>query len=157
MTKLTLADLGVLLTWYQRANVTKMKKPERLAAWVAIVSSERAPPAYERWTEADEANLLEAQSDVVEMAHTALGHLEELKKKELVLAAMTMSNEEFNRLVAQRNQLIVESPVSESAVSENTPSYALIPPPDSTATNGDTASIDASGDGGGVVGGDDGL
>ena len=157
MTKLTLADLGVLLAWYQRANVTKMKKPERLAAWVAIVSSERAPPAYKRWTEADEANLLEAQSDVVEMAHTALGHLEELKKKELVLAAMTMSNEEFNRLVAQRNQLIVESPVSESAVSENTPSYALIPLPNSTATNGDTASIDASGDGGGVVGGDDGL
>jgi hypothetical protein len=96
VTKLTLADLGVLLTWYQRANVAKMKKPERLAAWVAIVSSGRAPPAYERWTKADEANLLEAQSDVVEMAHTALGHLEELKKKELVLAAMTMSNEEFD-------------------------------------------------------------
>ena len=157
MTKLTLADLGVLLTRYQRANVAKMKNPERLAAWVAIVSSGRAPPAYERWTEADEANLLEAQSDVVEMAHTALGHLEELKKKELVLAAMTMSNKEFNRLVAQRNQLIVESMVSELAGSENTPSDAPIPPPDSTATTGDTASIDTPEDGGGVVGGEDGI
>ncbi len=100
---------------------------------------------------------MEAQSDVVEMAHTALGHLDELKKKELVLAAMTMSNEEFDRLVAQRNQLIVESTVSESAVSENTPSNAPIPPPNLTATTGDTASIDTSEDGGGVVGGEDGL
>jgi hypothetical protein len=47
VTKLTLADLGILRTWYQCANVAKMKKPERLAAWVAIVSSGRAPPAYE--------------------------------------------------------------------------------------------------------------
>ncbi len=32
VTKLTLADLGILLTWYQCANVAKMKKPEKLAA-----------------------------------------------------------------------------------------------------------------------------
>ena len=94
--KLILADLGVLLTWYQNANIVKMNKPERLAAWEAIVSSGKAPPAYEQWTKADDAKLLEAQSDVVEIAHTALGHLEELKKKELVLAAMAMSNEEFD-------------------------------------------------------------
>jgi hypothetical protein len=31
---------------------------------------------------------LEAQTDILEMAHTALGHQEELKKKELVLAAI---------------------------------------------------------------------
>jgi hypothetical protein len=37
---------------------------------------------------------------------------EYLKKKELVLAAMTMSNEEFDQLVAQRNQLIVKSAVA---------------------------------------------
>ncbi len=91
--KLTLADLGVLLTWYHSANIAKMKKPERLAAWVAIVSSGRAPPSYEQWTKAGDANLLEAQSDVIDMAHTALGHLEELKKEELMLAVMMMSNE----------------------------------------------------------------
>ena len=41
VTKLTLADLGILLTWDQHANNAKMKKPERLAAWVAIISSGR--------------------------------------------------------------------------------------------------------------------
>jgi hypothetical protein len=42
--KLTMADLTILLTWYQHANVAKMKKDEKLAVWVAIVSSGRAPP-----------------------------------------------------------------------------------------------------------------
>jgi hypothetical protein len=125
-----------------------MNKPERLAAWAAIVRSGRAPPSY---TKADDANLLEAQSDVVEMAHTALGHLEELKKKELELAAMAMSNEEFDRLVAQRNQLIVESVVSDDP---NLPPELIV---HSTTTTSNTTSIDSSGDGGGVVGGDDGL
>ena len=91
-------NLTVLLTWYQHANVAKMKKDEKLAAWVVIVSSGRAPPPYERWTGVDDAKLLEAQSDIVEMAHTALGHLKELKKKELVLASITMSNEEFDQV-----------------------------------------------------------
>jgi hypothetical protein len=144
-----LADLGVLLTWYQHANIAKRNKPERLAAWAAIVSSGRAPSSYEQWTEADDANPLEAQSDVVEMAHTALGHLEDLKKKELVLAAMAMSNKEFDRMVAQRNQLIVES-----SDDPNLPPELIV---HSTATTGDTASIDTSGDGGGVVGGGHGL
>jgi hypothetical protein len=40
------------------------------------------------------------------MAHTALGHLEALKKKELVLAALTMTQEEFDKLAADRNELI---------------------------------------------------
>ena len=84
------------------------------------------------------------------MAHTTLGHLEELKKKELVIASMTMSNEEFDQLVAQRNQLFVESAVA----SGDTPPEVTVT---STATAGDNASTDTSGDGGGVVGGEDGL
>jgi hypothetical protein len=32
------------------------------------------------------------------MAHTALGHLEVLKKKELVLAMLTMTKEEFKKI-----------------------------------------------------------
>ena len=40
----------------------------------------------------------------IEMAHTALGQMEAPKKKELVLAARAMLEEEFNKLVlAQSN------------------------------------------------------
>jgi len=42
ITKLTGANLTVLLTWYQHANVAKMKKDKKSAAWVVIVSSRRA-------------------------------------------------------------------------------------------------------------------
>ena len=136
-----------------------MKKEEKPAVWVVIVSSGRSPPPYERWTGVDDAKLLEAQSDIVEMAHMALSHLEELKKKELALAAMTMSYEEFDQLVAQRSQLIVESVVASGDAHIN--SDAPILPPElivnSTMTTSNNASTDTSGDRGGVVGDEDEL
>jgi hypothetical protein len=48
--------------------------------------------------------LEKAQSDIVEMAHTAMGHMEVLKKKVLVLAVPAMSQEEFDQLVAAGNE-----------------------------------------------------
>jgi hypothetical protein len=53
--------------------------------------------------------MLEAQSNVVETKHTALGQLKVPKKKELLLAALTMSQNEFANLSAEREKLIVES------------------------------------------------
>jgi hypothetical protein len=98
----------ILLSWHQHPKVAGMKKEEKLSAWVAIVNRGKAPPSFEKWTDDDDLKLMEAQSDVVEieMAHTALGHLEALKKKELVLAALTMTQEEFDKLAADRNELI---------------------------------------------------
>ncbi len=79
-----------------------MKKEEKLSAWVAIVNHGKEPPLFEKLADADDLNLLEAQSDVVEMAHTALGHLEALKK-------LTMTQEDFEKLAVDGNELIVES------------------------------------------------
>ncbi len=67
---------------------------------------------FEQWTNDNDARLLEAQSDVIKIAHTAIGHLKAIKKKELVLAAMTMTKEEFQKLVADRTALIVKSAAS---------------------------------------------
>ena len=80
-----------------------MNKEQKLSKWGRIVTSDKPPPSYEKWTEEDELRLEEAQSDVIEMAHTALGQMEALKKKELVLAARAMSEEEFNQLVLARS------------------------------------------------------
>jgi hypothetical protein len=73
--KLTSSNLTILLTWHQHAKVATIKREDKLAAWLAIVGSGKAPPSFERWTNANNAKLLEAQSDVVKMAHMALGHL----------------------------------------------------------------------------------
>ena len=44
----------------------------------------------------NEEKLLEAQSDIIEMAHTAIDHHAKMKKKELMLTAKIMSQEEFD-------------------------------------------------------------
>ena len=58
----------------------------------------RAPPAFDKWTNGDKEKLLEAHSDIVDIAHTALSQLEALKKKELLLSAMMMPDDEFEKM-----------------------------------------------------------
>jgi hypothetical protein len=119
--KLTSSNLIILLNWHQHAKVAMIKKEDKLAAWVAIVGL-----SFERWTNTDNAKLLEVQSNIIKMAHMALGHFEALKKKELILAAMTMTQEEFDTLAVARNALIVKS----SAPGNNHPDIdAPIPAP----------------------------
>ena len=108
-TTLTGTDLMALLTWHQHPKVASLKKDAKFVAWMEIKRRGKSPPAFAKWTNDDEEQLKEAQSDVVEMAHTALGHLEALKKKELLLAALLMTHEEFEQLAAKREKLIVES------------------------------------------------
>ena len=129
-TQLKVSDLNELLAWHQVPKVASMKKEEKQNAWLRIVESRKAPPPFEKWTAADDLFLGEAQSDIVEMAHTHLGHMEALKKKELLLAARAMSQEEFDALVADRNASISESILEESIV--NSPPSDAAPENDST-------------------------
>ncbi len=147
--------MTVLLTWHQHAKVGTRKKEEKLVAWLAIVNRGRVPPSFEQWTNDDDAKLLEVQSDIVEMAHMALAHLEELKKKELVLAAMRMMDEEFQKLAANRNALIVDS----AASGDDHPNFDALSPArqpindwTQAMNTGNKASSDTSGNGGGVWG-----
>ncbi len=105
---LTLANLTSLLMWHQHPKVAGMLKEAKFVAWMGIKHSGKDPLSFKRWTNADKEKMLSAQSNIVEMAHTAIGHLKLLKKKELLLAALTMSQEECEKLAAQREKLIVE-------------------------------------------------
>jgi hypothetical protein len=69
-----------------------------------IVYKNRQPPLFSRWTEADERKLVEASVTTVMIGHTALGRMVSMKKKELVLAAATTSNEEFEVLRQDRER-----------------------------------------------------
>ena len=79
-TKLTATDLTALLTWHQHPQVAGMKKDAKFVTWMEIKRRGKAPPAFVKWTHHEEEQLMEAQSNVVEMAHTALGHLQALEK-----------------------------------------------------------------------------
>jgi hypothetical protein len=124
-----------------------------------IMSSELDLSNTAKWTHYDKEQLKEAQSDVVEMAHTALSHLEALKKKELLLAALLMTQEEFDKLAAEREKLIVES----AALASNgnplifdAPNELIVGAADIENNSGD-ASSDTYGGGGGFMGGEEGV
>ena len=61
-----------------------MNKAEKVRAWKDIVDNNRQPPLFSRWTEDDERKLVEASEYMINIAHTALGRMQEMKKKELV-------------------------------------------------------------------------
>jgi hypothetical protein len=61
-------------------------------------------------------------------AHTVVGQLEVLKKKELTPAAMTMPKDEFEKFCADPKKLIVES---SSSAEGNDPHDTVAPIPDS--------------------------
>jgi hypothetical protein len=86
----------MLLTWHRVPKVGELNKEEKLAEWGSIVTSMKPPQFYQKWSDKDEVKLEKAQPDVVEMADTAMGHMEVLKKKALVLAEPAMSQEEFD-------------------------------------------------------------
>ena len=130
-TKLTASDLAVLLTWHQQPKVASMKKDAKLNVWLRIVEQNKVPPPFEKWTDADDMQLEEAKSDIVEMEHTHLGHMEALKKKELVLAARAMSQEEFDQLVADRHSLVGDSMFASISTSAN--ELSVDSPPNSNA------------------------
>jgi hypothetical protein len=96
--KLTVADLTILLTWHQHQKVAWMNKAAKVLARKGTVNNNQQPPSFSRWTKADERKLAEALITMVTIGHTALGRMVGMKKKELVLAAVTMSNEEFKVL-----------------------------------------------------------
>ncbi len=75
-----------------------MNKAAKVLARKGTVNNNQQPPSFSRWTKADERKLAEALITMVTIGHTALGRMVGMKKKELVLAAVTMSNEEFKVL-----------------------------------------------------------
>ena len=80
-TKIKVTDVSILLSWHQHPKVASMKKEGKLSSWVAIVNRGKVTSSFEKWTNANNIKLLEAQSDIGEMAHTAFGRLKAPKKK----------------------------------------------------------------------------
>ena len=85
------------------------------------------------------------------MAHSAIGHLEALKKKEFLLAALLMNKEEFDNLTADREKLIVELPSNNDRLISDAPNKLIVGAADNQNTCA-VASSDTSGGGGGLWG-----
>jgi len=158
-TTMTGTDLTALLTWHQHPKVASLNKNAKFVAWMEIKRRGKAPPALNKWTHDDKEQLKEAQSNVVEMAHTALGHLEALKKNALLLAALLMTQEEFDKLAVKREKLVVEL----AALASNGNPLIFDDPNEliggaaEIENNSDDASTDTSGGGEGFMEGEEGV
>jgi hypothetical protein len=85
-----------------------MNKAAKSLAWKGVVDNNWQPPLFSRWTKADERKLAEASVTMVEIGHTALGRMVDMKKEELLLAAVTMSNDEFEVLRQEQERRLNE-------------------------------------------------
>ncbi len=117
---------------------------------------QKSPPAFKKWTHNDEEKLNEAQSNIIEMAHTAISHLEVLKKKELLLAALLMTQEEFDNLTADREKLIVELASNNDPLISDAPNELIVGAANIQNTCA-IASSDTSRGGGGIMVGEQGV
>ncbi len=103
--KLTSGNLTTILTWHRLPKVGELNKEENEVGRIMI--SMKPLPSYEKWANKDQVMLEKAQLDNIKMAHTALGHMVVLKKKELLLTAPVMSQEEFDELVVAKSEATV--------------------------------------------------
>jgi hypothetical protein len=120
---LTAADLAVLLSWHQHKKVAGMNKVVKIQAWKDIVDNNRQPPLFSRWTEDDERKLAEACETTIDIGHTALGRMEKMKKKELVLVVGTMSNDEFEVLRQERERRLNSSAQTDDALAAESETF----------------------------------
>jgi hypothetical protein len=120
---LTAADLAVLLSWHQHKKVAGMNKAAKIRAWKDIVDNNWQPPVFSRWTEDDERKLAEACETTIDIGHTALGRMEEMKKKELVLTTVTMSNDEFKVLRQERERRLNSLAQTEDALAAESETF----------------------------------
>ncbi len=93
---LTMAELDVLLAWYQATKSKGAKNADKAEQWKQILESGKRPPDYDRWTTEDEERIvgLAVQGNYINISNTRYGCEVALKKRELEAAADFMTWEE---------------------------------------------------------------
>ena len=76
-----------------------------MLALVKDLLKNQQPPAYDKWTAAEEEHLQELKKMKVDMKDTALGRLEATKKRELAAAVPKMSQDERDQLRRKLDEL----------------------------------------------------
>ena len=102
-TSWTRTDFDAVLAWYNPPKRTKLTTNEEKArVWNEILTKNKVPPAYERWTDDDERALLEASKDEIALGDTALGQVQRRKQNEVRRSIMNMTDAEWAEAVALR-------------------------------------------------------
>ena len=94
-----IAELRVLLTYYQVKGISGMKKGAMTEKWKEILQSQRDAPVFMKWNADDEKKLSKLTSEPITLADTALGRHQQSIKRQVnnVVAKMTREEREVLR------------------------------------------------------------
>ena len=79
--RLKATDITYLLRWYQVPRNELGGKDANYNTWLDIYGVD--PPTYLKWTDVDEAQLVEHKKREINISDTALGHQQETNRREL--------------------------------------------------------------------------
>ncbi len=91
---LTGNELTALLKWHGVAKGGDIKVPEKREMWLKILDKGNAAPSFNDWSVGEEAALASLEAEPVLIKETALGHLKEQHKHELLATYCSMSDME---------------------------------------------------------------
>ncbi len=80
------------------------KKAEKVARWEKIMEERRDPPVFKKWGSDDENNLQELKKMDIKFEDTAIGRLQNIKKRELHAIVGKMSKEEREEIRRKLNE-----------------------------------------------------
>jgi hypothetical protein len=104
-------------------GVPKVLAKDKVIQWKAICDGGTKPPVCSAWTDEEEQKLQRLMTGEITMEDTSLGRSQNLMKRELIITAADMGNEEWNSLVAKRQILITNrnAPPTETPTVGNDP------------------------------------
>ena len=91
--------------WRGTTTPRLTSKESKLKAWDEIRDRGKPPPTYERWTDDDERELLEASKTNITVDDTALGRVQMKKKQDFDTRIQTMTKAEWEAAVAKRESI----------------------------------------------------
>jgi DUF438 domain-containing protein len=112
-------DVNAVLAWYNHPQRNKLtSKESKLKAWDEIRDRGKPPPTYERWTDDDERELLEASKTNITVDDTALGRARKKKELDLAQAIRMMTKEELEAALAAKESIDNATTLGAIAVSD---------------------------------------
>ena len=115
-------ELDVLLGWHQVKGTNGWKKEQKLAEWMRIKASLKAPPPYNRWTEEEEERLGVLLANKIDIGDTAYGREVALQERALEAAAEKMSREKRDELRRKLDKIDADESLASLSVMDTSSS-----------------------------------
>lgn len=87
-------ELTILLRWHQVPKAAEGKLEIKRKKWQEILDSGKTSKIYNKWSDAEEAELQSLKSDTIDLADTALGRLKQENINQMKATIKNMTKEE---------------------------------------------------------------